>query len=409
MAVKVAVIGAGSRGQDAYGNYILKHPGDIVSVAVAEPDKIKRDRFAKEHGIPKKYQYESWEQLLSEEKLADGLIIATLDYMHLEPTLKAIEKGYDILLEKPISPTWEETEVIAEKIKTSNSSLIVAHVLRYTPVYEELKRILDYDTIGKIRHVNHIENVGFYHFAHSFVRGNWRNTDVAAPIILAKSCHDMDLLYWLIGKKCNSLSSFASLGHFNEKYKPVGAGDKCLDCKIEKSCPYSARKIYLSGNTGWPTSVITTDLSYTGIYESLESGPYGKCVYSCDNNVPDVQTVNMHFEDNIEVSFTLTAFSNEINRTTKIFGSKGEIRVDFIKNQIEVYKFGKAKEVITVETICQGHGGGDNGLMEEFVSILNGQETNFQESVESHLMAFAAEESRKENQVVELDIWRNNK
>lgn len=406
MAVKVAVIGAGSRGREAYGNYIIEHPGDIVVVAVAEPDKVKRDKFAEEHGIPKKYQFESWEQLLAEDKLADGIIIATLDYMHFEPTLRAIEVGYDILLEKPISPTWEETVKIAKKVSDSHSNVLIAHVLRYTPIYEELKRILDNDTIGKIRHVNHIENIGFYHFAHSFVRGNWRNTDVAAPIILAKSCHDMDLLYWLIGKKCNYLSSFASLGHFNKKYKPAEAGDKCLDCKIEKSCPYSARKIYLSGNIGWPTSVITTDLSYEGIYESLESGPYGKCVYSCDNNVPDVQTVNMHFEDNIEVSFTLTAFSNEINRTTKIFGTKGEIRVDFIKNEIEIYKFGKLKEVITVDAINQGHGGGDTGLMEEFVSVLNGNEADFHASIESHLMAFSAEEARKEEKIVCLDNKR---
>jgi len=315
--VTVAILGAGNRGREAYGKYILEHPGDIKVVAIAELDKEKRKIFAKEHNIAEEYQFDSWEQLLDQEKLADGIIIASPDNMHVKPAIGSIEKGYKILLEKPIAPNLEDTLKIARKANEIGSKILVAHVLRYTNFYEELKRLLKKRVIGNIRYVDHIENIGFYHFAHSYVRGNWRNTDIATLIILAKSCHDMDLIYWLLEKKCINLSSHASLEYFTSENQPGGASNRCLTCAVEADCPYSARKIYLTKNTSWPTSVITTDLSYEGRYKALEEGPYGRCVFKCDNNVPEVQTVRMTFEDNIEINFALTAFSQEINRILK--------------------------------------------------------------------------------------------
>lgn len=409
--VTVAVLGAGNRGREVYGQYIIEHPGDVKVVAVAEPDERKRGLFVKEHGISKVAQFKSQDALLRKERLADGIIIATLDPMHLKPTLTALDKGYKILLEKPITLDLEGTLQIAKKAKNTGSKVLVAHVLRYTKFYKELKQLLDKKVIGKIRYVDHIENIGYYHFAHSFVRGNWRKTTVAAPIILAKSCHDMDLLYWLLGKKCLSLSSHASLEYFTAKNHPEGAGERCLDCAVEEECPYSASKIYLNNEQGWPVSVITTDLTYEGRYKALEDGPYGRCVFKCDNNVAEVQTVRMTCENNIEVSFALTAFSNEINRTSKFFGTKGEIRADLGNSLIKLYKFGKLEEIIKVKRELGGHGGGDTGLMKQFIKLLRGEaekdgDTMIADSLESHLMAFAAEEARKSEQVIKLDDLR---
>jgi len=381
-------------------------------VAIAELDKEKRKIFAKEHNIAEECRFDSWEQLLDEEKLADGIIIAIPDNMHVESAIRAIEKGYKILLEKPIAPNLEDTLKIVRKANETGSKILVAHVLRYANFYEELKRLLKERVIGDIRYVDHIENIGFYHFAHGFVRGNWRNTDIAAPIILAKSCHDMDLIYWLLEKKCIDISSHASLEYFTPENQPGGASNRCLTCIVEADCHYSARKIYLTKNTRL-ASVITTDLSYEGIYKALEEGPYGRCVYNCDNSVPEVQTVKMRFEDNIEVNFALTAFSNEINRTSKIFGTEGEIRADFKYGIIEVYKFAKNAETIMVNSLAGGHCGGDSGLMNNFVKLLKEEIerddlTTIEASLESHIMAFSAEIAREEGIVVNLDKFRRN-
>jgi len=409
--VTVAVLGAGNRGREAYGRYIQDHPGDIRAVAIAEPEKEKRELFAREHQIPKERQFASWEELLNEERLADGLIIATLDTMHVQPTVQAIKKGYKILLEKPIAPELEDTLEIARVARDYKADILVAHVLRYTNFYRELKKLLDKRVIGDIRYIDHLENIGYYHFAHSYVRGNWRNTDVAAPIILAKSCHDLDLIYWLLEKECLELSSHASLEYFTASNQPAGAADRCLECSVEEDCPYSARKIYLNDNSGWPVTVITTDLSYEGRYRALAEGPYGRCVFKCDNNVPEVQTARMSFKDNVEVTFALTAFSGEINRTSKFFGTLGELRADFEHNLIEIHKFGKGIESIRLQDAPGGHGGGDTGLMNHYVKLLKGEAitrmmTTIEASIESHLMAFAAETSRKEKRVVNLEELR---
>lgn len=410
----VAVLGAGNRGRQAYGKYILEHPGDIKAAAVAEPDESKRNLFAKEHKIEEALQFESWEKLLEKDKLADGIIIATLDTMHLEPVLLAMEKGYKILLEKPIAPNLKDLITIYKKYKETKSEVLVAHVLRYTSFFSKLKELLAQKLIGKIRYVDLNEDIGYYHFAHSFVRGNWRNTEVAAPIILAKSCHDLDILHWLLESKTKKITSSASLEIFKADQQPEGAADRCINCKIAADCPYSARKIYLGENTDWPTAVITTDLSYEGRFKALREGPYGRCVWKCDNNVPEVQRVNMTQNDNTEVNFTLTAFSKEITRKIKIYGSLGEISGDFEEGIIEVSVFGKTDSLIKIKSDSGNHGGGDRGFMDQFVSLLQGKETDQRvsslgDSIESHLMAFAAEEARAQDLVIDFKKWSQDK
>ncbi len=409
--VKLVVIGAGSRGYEAYGR-LIKQRNDAKIVAVAEPDREKRERFAKEHDIPKDMQFESWERLFSQERFADGAIIATPDRYHVGPALAAMERGYHLLLEKPIAPTREGVQKVVDMAKKTKRVVVVGHVLRYTKFFNKLKELMDNKVIGDIIGIEHKENIGFFHFAHSFVRGNWRNSRESSPSILAKSCHDLDILYWLVGSPCKMITSFGSLTHFRPENRPKGAADRCLDCpvEVENRCPYSAKKLYLTDYTGWPVSVISLDLSYEGRLKALREGPYGRCVYACDNDVVDHQIVNMMFENGVKVTFTMTAFSDTITRRIRIFGTLGEIRGEFDKGEIEVIRFGEDKRVhydLKVYSAEIGHGGGDKGIVNHFISLLKGEKeenpTNIEESAHSHFMAFAAEESRlRDGKVVRL-------
>ncbi len=409
---RLALLGAGNRGRRVYSKYILENKERLKLVALAEPQKERRHLVAGEHGLESGDVFSSWKDLLSAREDLDGVIVATMDRDHLDPTLKALQKGCKVLLEKPMATKIEDLLLLAGANQAHPEKILVAHVLRYTRFFQKIKELLDKRAVGKIRLIQHTEKIGFFHFAHSFVRGNWGKEEDSCPIILAKCCHDLDLLYWWLPQKCISLRSRGQLSFFNSDNKPGEAGDRCLQCPLEKSCPYSATKIYLSGNTDWPVTAITEDLTPEGIKKALEDGPYGRCVFACDNDVPDLQTVEMEFEDDLIVQLALTGFSGEINRTTNLFGSEGEIRGDFAGGKIEVEIFGEEKEAINLLPDSGDHGGGDGGLMDSFTRFLEGEQLEISSgvdtSLESHLLALAAEESRKEKREIDLRLFRKN-
>ena len=414
--VTAVLMGAGSRGRDAFGAYAKDNPDKLKIVALAEPNPIKRNRLADELGIPEAKRFEDWKDLLSVGKIADSAIIAMMDDLHVEPSIEAMKLGYDILLEKPMDRTLEGSMKIALASQEYERKVIVCHVLRYSLFFSKLRELMHSGVIGRIMGIEHKENVGYFHMAHSFVRGNWRNSKETAPIILTKSCHDMDLLYWLIGEKCTYISSFGKLSHFKRENMPDGATERCAwGCKVEKECPYSAIKIYLGDNIDWPVNVITTDLSHEGRLKALNEGPYGRCVYACDNDVIDHQVVSMTFGKDVMVNFTLSAFTREISRTIRVFGTMGEIRGHFEKNELEVTCFGKEPEVIKIEDPGIGaHNGSDYHMMDAFVEMLSNENyegtlTSAMDSLESHLMAFAAEESRLNNKVINMEEYRKEK
>ncbi len=405
--VKIALIGAGDRGKDRYGAYGLEHPEQVEFVAVAEPNELKRNEFVKKHHISEDNIFTTWEELLAKECLADGIIIATQDDMHYEPTKLALEKGYDVLLEKPMSNDLKETVQLGELAKQYDNTFMICHVLRYTPFFAKIKEIIKSGLIGDVMTVQHNENIAYYHMAHSFVRGNWRNSDESSPIILAKSCHDMDIISWLVGESCTKISSFGHLSHFTEENMPEGASDRCITCKVEADCPYSAKKLYYDKLGGWPTSVVTDIQTEESLTKALNEGPYGRCVYKCDNNVCDHQVSILEFEKGITATFNLSAFTEQQNRTLKIMGTKGEIRAIDTDNKIEVRLFGTdTYQLIEPETLTGGHNGGDTGIMNDFVNLMNGQSgkalTSADVSVESHVMAFAAEHSRITGQTINI-------
>ena len=292
--ITAVVLGAGNRGS-VYGSFAKACPGELQVVALAEPRADRLGILADELNIPESGRFTSWQELLERPRMADCAFVCTLDDDHTEPAIRAMELGYHVLLEKPMSNTEEECRLIADTAARTGRTLAVCHVLRYTPFYMTLKNLIDQGAVGQVTAINQIENVGYWHQAHSFVRGNWRTVRETSPMILQKSCHDMDILLWLMGKDCRRVQSFGSLGHFTPENAPAGAPERCLDgCPHADTCPYYAPALYMDMNrTGWPVDVITTDLSEEGRRKALAEGPYGRCVYHCDNDVVDAAAADI--------------------------------------------------------------------------------------------------------------------
>ena len=415
--VTMAVIGAGSRGH-GYARFAQQYPERLKIVAVADPDKYRRERLAKEHNIPADKCFETWEEFVSQPRMCDAVAICTQDNMHEEPAIACADLKYDILLEKPMAPTAQACRNIVDAVKRNNVMFAVCHVLRYTAYTRKLKELLNAGAIGDIVSIQHLEPVGYWHQAHSFVRGNWRNEEESSFMLLAKCCHDIDWLRGVMGRKCTAVQSFGSLRHFRKSEQPAGAASRCCNCpkEIESCCPYSAYKIYFvdrftKGQKGWPTDVLTPEPTAEKLADAIKNGPYGRCVYECDNDVVDNQVVNMSFADGATVSMTMTAFTTHHGRYTRIFGTRGMIDTDSSIITIHDFLHNTTTDIDTNVAndggILSGHGVGDLGLMESFVSAIAERNPSYilsgtDETLESHLMVFAAEESRRTNSVVTL-------
>lgn len=413
--VTAVVVGAGGRGI-TYSLFALQHPDRLRIVGVAEPREWNRNRMVELHRIAPENVFTDWRDLAARPRMADAVIIATQDRMHVDPAEAFAALGYAILLEKPMAPNEADCVRIVDAVKRAGVLFAVCHVLRYTGYTRALKKLLDDGAVGEVISIQHLEPVGYWHQAHSFVRGNWRNSQESSPMLLSKSCHDLDWMRYIMGASCRSVSSFGELTHFKKDQKPPQAGNatRCLECQYEPQCPYSAKKIYLGrlarGETGWPVDVVVPEPTAESLTEALRTGPYGRCVYECDNDVVDHQVVNLLFEGGKTGVFTMTAFNQSAHRKTRIFGTRGEIFGD--GERIELFDF-LTDQTRIIETdspdgsILGGHGGGDYGLMDAFVSavaagdqslILSGAE----ESLETHRMVFAAERARLEHRVVDL-------
>lgn len=407
------LIGAGDRGARAYAPYALAYPNELRIVAVAEPGLERREKIQQSHGIPEENCYESWEEILNlGQKIADIAIICTLDQDHFKPTMRALEAGYHVLLEKPMSPKPVECIAMEQAARKYNRQLTICHVLRYTEFWSTIKKVIAKGDIGEVVSLQLNENVEVMHMSHSFVRGNWNNKEKSSPMILQKSCHDMDIISFVIGKECKRISSYGSLMHFKEENAPEGAPQRCLDgCPAERECPFHAGRYYLGEGRGWAKK-FTEDDTNEGIIKALQETPYGKCVYHSDNNVVDHQVVNMEFEAGATATFSMCGFTREQTRIVQIMGTKGEIRGNMEENSISIFDFlTKHETVIKFDNPVGGHGGGDTGIMRTFLREIqvgnNGDSvSSASASVRSHLMAFAAEDSRlNKGQSITIDEY----
>ncbi len=458
--IQAILIGAGQRGMGAYAPYALQHPDQIQFIAVAEPDPERRERFSTQHNIPSKYQFDSWEPLLDLPPLGQAALICTQDQMHTEPALAALNAGYDVLLEKPMATSLGECQQLVRAAEAVGRQLHICHVLRYTTHFSRLREVIQSGVLGQIVNVHHRENVSYWHMAHSFVRGNWRNTEESSPMILAKCCHDLDILIWLLDDRCNFLSSVGNLLHYRPENAPEGAPKRCTDgCPAAESCPFYAPRIYLdmdpiwqnaaasrkgfdrwalqrqieypalisslsrviphlrqiSDYRGWPKSVITNEVTPENVLAALKEGPYGRCVYHCDNDVVDHQVVSMQFERGTSVTLTMHGHSYLEGRSTRIEGSKATLfayfGMDGDRIEIHDHRTGIETRYDTHPEGDSGHGGGDAGLMAAFVKALQSKDgaaglTTARTSLESHLMAFAAENARLEEKVIRMEDYR---
>lgn len=417
--MKVAIAGLGSRGKDIYAKSAKLHPEKMEIVAIADVDPEKVALVAEEYHVPKEACFTSAEEMLKQDKLADAMIIATQDRQHVGHALAALEKGYHLLLEKPVSPDLDECRKLAKAAERFEKKVVVCHVLRYTPIYQKVKELLDSGVIGDVVSIMASENVGWFHQAHSFVRGNWANSDETSPMILQKCCHDMDLYLWLAGKTCESLTSYGDTYLFKKENAPQGCAKRCLDgCKVKDACPFDAEKIYLDnkvigyrkGNRIWPLDVLVpSGPTEEKVLEAVKKGRYGQCVYHCNNNVVDHQVVNLKMTDGTTMSFTMCGFTPEISRYARFMGTKGEIRVSMEQMaedcEISIRRFESDMPVETIDVASLAedfsvHGGGDDRMLVEFLDIISGEKeessyvTSLDRSLESHYCALAAEYSR---------------
>ncbi|TXT61992.1 MAG: putative oxidoreductase YteT [Promethearchaeota archaeon] len=461
--IKAVLMGAGNRGM-TYGSYALEYPNKLKFVAVAEPIKRRREKFAQLHHISKDNIFDDWEELLAQNKLADVAVICTQDQMHTRPTLSALEKGYEILLEKPMAHTLEDCLKIVKKVEETGRILGVCHVLRYTDFFNKVNEIIESGRLGKIMNITHRENVAWYHYSHSYVRGEWANREKSSPMILAKCCHDLDLLYWFVKDLPAKICSTGSLSYFIEENAPEGAPKYCVEgCPIEESCLYYAPRIYIDIEPiiqivqrsnkrfykflmklrkdhvkfltylskiipplkrlrywrDWPVNYLYEDEEedYSDEIKRriLKSSPYGKCVYQSDNNVVDHQLVQIEFSNGLTANLTMHGFSESEGRTLRIDGTKGTLKGEFMSYGENITIFdhytGKEEIVFQKELDVSGaqHGGGDYKLLDAFIKTLTTRETasltNAREAIESHIMAFAVDEARLQQKMVNMDIY----
>lgn len=410
--LNVAIIGCGARGAESYGRIMLARPEKFKICALCDVNTEKLEKYAKIFGAEETFADENE---FFKKKRGDVLVIATLDGCHVAQCEKALALGYDVLLEKPITDSKEECDRLLAAHKKYGGKIVVCHVLRYAPAYIKLKEVLDGGSCGELVMIDSIEQVSYWHQAHSFVRGNWRNREQTSPMILQKCCHDFDLLQFYAGSACESISSIGDLKLFKRENQPEGAADRCTECKYVDECCYSARGIYVgnwksigSPENCWPYNMLTTELPLTeeNIEKAIETGPYGRCVYACDNDVVDHQIVAMTFRNGIKADLRMTAFTAGGGRIMKFYCTKGEFELDEGTNIIYVRQFNKPEIKIDVNDLIDksdNHGGGDAGLIDAFYDAICGSgisPTALEGSVESHLMAFYAEKSREQGGVL---------
>ena len=399
MSIKVAIIGAGARGQ-AYAEYALIRPDEMQIVAVAEKKDYIRDMMKEKYSISDDMLFENYDSFFDKGLIADALFIATQDDDHVEPAIKAMEVGYKhLMIEKPIDGNVDKCLLLAEKAKEHGAIVQVCHSLRYTVFYRKLKEILMSGVIGDIVSVTHLEGLGHFHYSHSFVRGDWSNAEASSPMILAKCCHDNDLLLYLLGKDCKMVSSYGSLMHFKKENAPEGSAERCIECKYSHSCPYSATLYYDKQRDHFGKLAIEKE-GFTDVSEGLRQGRYGRCAYKCDNNVVDHQVVNYLFDGGITANLTMTGFS-DIGRETRIFGTMGEIYAHMEGNTIKVSEFSTGNTTVyDLQHDNTMHSGADTFLVREFMQVVRGEAepiSSIDVSVQSHVMCMAAEKSRVNN------------
>jgi len=397
--VRVITLGAGSRG-NVYGGYALRYPEELDIVGVAEPIALRNERYTQKHNIPEENRFPTWERVFDRPKFADAVLISTPDNLHYGPCMAALKAGYDVLLEKPIAPTEQECRDILAMTKKTGRVVAVCHVLRYAPYFVQLREMIQSGAIGQLVSIQHIEPIGHVHMSHSYVRGNWHDRNATTPIILAKSCHDLDILRWMVGKPCKQIVAMGGLHWFKKENAPAGSTDRCMDgCAVEGSCPYSAMKIYYRERHRTHVFDLPQEPEKQGdaILAALRTTNYGRCVYKMDNNQDDHYITSMQFDGGVTASFSMEGHTSYEGRRTRVMGSMGDIVGDMETFTLSDFRTGK--RTVYDQSSGDSHGGGDWRLVRDWIQAVTQQNpalltSTIDASIESHVMGFMAEKSR---------------
>ena len=419
--IKLAVVGCGDRGK-AYAAHALRNPEEAEIVAAIDINPFALKQMEELHHVPKDRQFTNLDDFLRAKIECDSVINATMDQMHYETAKKIILAGYNQLVEKPVVNNREQLLELRDLAKEKDVSLLVCHVLRYTPFYRTIKAILNSGEIGKISTIEMCEHVGVVHYASSYVRGNWRSEgECGSGFLLAKCCHDMDLLCWLNNQtKPDKVSSVAARGIFTSDNAPEGATKYCYNCPHKDTCLYDAETIHVDipfGNTFARMNRPVEEISREEKLEFLKTDDFGRCVYKFGYDLVDRQNVSVLFENGSVGTLTVVAASSDPCREIRIVGTKGEIKGRLEDNKLSVHTFVHDKKLFTVnkreidlskEIVYGAHSGGDIKLMMDYVRYLNGDNssislTSINDSINGHLCVYAAEESRKTDRTIKIE------
>lgn len=404
--LRAVIIGAGARGNRVFAELMRTTSTGWEVSAVVEPNQARRERFRDAHGLPPERAFESLEALLAGPRQGDVAFVCTPDVTHYTICAAVSAAGYDVLLEKPIATSLPDCLALLDVQQTHGNRIFVAHVLRYSPFFRAIKRIIQSGEYGAVRNIRLTENVGHWHFAHSYVRGNWRRRDESAPIVLTKCSHDLDILAWLLEEDRPAfVSSFGSLQYFNRENAPPEAAERCVDCPLQDTCLFSATRFYVHERPGWPYDVVTpTPGSLEERRLAIEMGPYGRCVWKCDNDVCDNQTVTLQFESGIHAGFSLYALTADNTRHITVLMDRAELTGDLHRGRLSIVGFSGNKRPLPPRDVPLGvaddhHGGGDLALLQVlYEHLTTGAHrqvmTSLESSIASHVLAFLADESR---------------
>lgn len=410
-------LGAGSRG-NVYGSYASKWPEDLNIIGVAEPIVARNDAYTTKHTIADDMRFTTWEHVLAKPKMADMVIISMPDNLHHEPCIQAMRLGYGVLLEKPMAQTEEQCREILAVQQETGSVVGIAHVLRYAPYFIDMRDIVLAGKLGKVINMQHMEPIGFRHMLHSYVRGNWHNSIETTPIILGKSCHDLDIMRWILDEPCEQVSAFGDVSFYKRENAPKGSGERCLECAVEKDCAYSAKKGYLDDKEYvygiMPIKPKDPAELEKAIIHSLKTTNYGRCAFKMENDQPEHLACNMIYKSGTTATFNMDGFTHFHGRRTKIMGTKGSLIGDM---KTFTYTDFLTKESFTWDITKDGakgsendgHGGGDHRFASDLLNAIYTQDESLltstvAASVESHITGFRIEKSRKGGGVQRVDV-----
>lgn len=431
--VTAIIVGAGHRAF-VYSKLAKTDPDKLKIVGVADPNPVRRQKAMEEFGFGEDMCFESADELAEKGKLADAIINGTMDEQHLVTSVPLLNAGYDMLLEKPFAVNEKEMRELVACAKKNNSKVMICHVLRYTPFYYGIKEIVNRGEIGDIINIQTTEHVSYHHLSTSYIRGKWANSKKChTSMLLAKCCHDLDIMMWMMSEtKPKKISSFGGKFQFKPENAPAGAGTICMkDCPLVDTCVYSTKRLYIDHPDRWAFYVwdalegIKNPTIEDKINLMKSDSPYARCIYKCDNDVVDHQSVMVEFESGATGTHNMVGGSSEPRRDIHIIGTKGEIFGNFEDSKFTVLKINPSPDAHNEECDVEehdlrvtgdmvgaygGHGGGDERLAADFVKFIRGEEhslacTSIFDSVAGHLSVYLADQSREnggEPQTVEL-------